>query len=178
MIPIRKVSDHHLTEIDNSSVAIYRAKIKKCHNFIFLWDHTTGFLWTHIKIMFLSVSFLVDPCKKVSFPLSIIIWQKLTIHQLRYTENAKKHYSSNMHRRRSRGIEYYDNSDLQKWWYMPSKRFGLEYHHIQVMPHTKMFLSVSFFSGPKIKKCHNFIFLWDHTTGFLWTHIKIMFLSV
>ena len=46
------------------------------------------------------------------------------------------------------------------------------------MPHTKMFLSVSFFSGPKIKKCHNFIFLWDHTTGFLWTHIKIMFLSV
>ena len=66
----------------------------------------------------------------LSEKLAIIIWQKLTIHQLRYTENAKKHYSSKMHRRRSPGIEYYDNSDLQKWWYVLSKRFGLEYHHI------------------------------------------------
>ena len=66
----------------------------------------------------------------LSEKLAIIIWQKLTIHQLRYTENAKKHYSSKMHRRRSRGIEYYDNSDLQKWWYVLSKRFELEYHHI------------------------------------------------
>jgi hypothetical protein len=39
----------------------------------------------------------------LSEKLAIIIWQKLTIHQLRYTENAKKHYSSKMHRRRSRG---------------------------------------------------------------------------
>ena len=122
-------------------------------NSICIWVHRNPVVWSHKKNEIMT-SFHFGPTEKwnwkkhlcmwhylnetefvkqiwyLSEKLAIIIWQKLTIHQLRYTENAKKHYSSKMHRRRSPGIEYYDNSDLQKWWYVLSKRFGLEYHHI------------------------------------------------